>query len=270
MKELMGQGTVFITILRNPVSQFESTFSYMEFAQLLGIKATKDPLVTFFEDPGKTMAKISDLSVSGSVLLPYLNLLRNGQSFDLGLESVQFFIKEKTSHAITELDSSFDLVLMMEYFDESLILLARELCWDIRDVAYFKLNQRRSSDVKTKLSDELVQTIRQWNKTDVLLYDYFNSTFWKKVEELGKAFWSDVSRLRHYNKVLEDACLLPGEHYAKAYTRQSKQILGYGLKNNLDPHLKLLCGKMITNEIDYIEYLRKITLFRIRSQDTRD
>lgn len=257
MKELMGQDTVFITILRNPVSQFESTFSYMEFAHLLGIKTTKDPLVTFFEDPGRTMAKISGLSASGSVV-PYLNLLRNGQSFDLGLEGGQFFGKEKTSDAITELDSSFDLVLMMEYFDESLVLLARELCWDIRDVAYFKLNQRRSSDVKTKLSDELVQRIRQWNRADALLYDYFNRTFWNKVEKLGSAFWIDVNRLRHYNKILEEGCLLPGEHFAMAYAKQSKEIRGYALKQNLDPHLKLLCGKMITNEIDYIEYLRKI------------
>ena len=269
MKELMEQDTVFITILRNPVSQFESTFSYMEFAHLLGIKGTTDPLATFFEDPVRIMAKISDISASGSVA-SYLNLLRNGQSFDLGLESAQFFIEEKTNDAITELDGSFNLVLMMEYFDESLVLLARELCWDIRDVAYFKLNQRRSPDVKTKLSNQLVQKIGKWNRADVLLYDYFNRTFWKKVEKLGTAFWSDVNLLRHYNKVLEDACLLPGEHYVKAYRKQSKEIRGYGLKNNLEPHLKLLCEKMITNEIDYIEYLRKIRLFRIRSQAARN
>lgn len=30
----------------------------------------------------------------------------------------------------------------MEYFDESLVLLKRELCWDLDDVVYFKLNQR--------------------------------------------------------------------------------------------------------------------------------
>ncbi|XP_078380141.1 galactosylceramide sulfotransferase-like [Oculina patagonica] len=257
MKELMAQEAAFITILRNPVSQFESTFSYMEFAHLLGIGSTKNPLATFFEDPNRTMAKISDFSASGSAV-PYLHLLRNGQSFDLGLESAQFFIEEKTNDVISELDSNFDLVLMMEYFDESLVLLARELCWDIRDVVYFKLNQRRSSDLKTNLSEELAQKIRQWNRADVLLYNHFNRTFWNKVEKLGSAFWTDVDRLRYYNRVLEEACLLPGEHYTKAYAKQSKEIRGYALKKNLEPQLKLLCGKMITNEIDYIEYLRKI------------
>ena len=258
MKELMAQDTVFITILRNPVSQFESTFSYMEFAHLLGIKATNNsPLETFFEDPSKIMAKVSDLSDSESVV-PYLNLLRNGQSFDLGMESSQFFYEKKTNSAIIELDSNFDLVLMMEYFDESLVLLARELCWDIRDVVYFKLNQRRSTDLNTNLSDELAQKIRQWNRADVLLYNYFNRTFWNKVKKLGNAFWTDVERLRYYNKILEEACLLPGEHYAKAYSKQSKEIRGYALNKNLEPQVKLLCEKMITNEIDYMEYFRKI------------
>ena len=253
----MGPGAVFITILRSPVSQFQSTFSYMDFAQLLGIKASNNPLVTFFEDPTNTLAKISDLSQAGSVF-PYFNLLKNGQSFDLGLKREEHFIDEKIKDAIREIDRSFNLVLLMEYFDESLVLLARKLCWDVRDVVYFKLNQRRSSDANTNLSDELVQKIRQWNKADAMLYDYFNRTFWTKVEKLGDAFWTDVHQLRYYNKVLEEACLLPGEHYAKAYAKQSKQIRGYALKEHLHPKLKLLCGKMITNEIDYMEYLRKI------------
>lgn len=43
---------------------------------------------------------------------------------------------------IDELAEKIDLVLIMEYFDESLVLLKRELCWDLDDVVYFKLNQR--------------------------------------------------------------------------------------------------------------------------------
>lgn len=43
---------------------------------------------------------------------------------------------------IDELAEKIDLVLIMEYFDESLVLLKRELCWDLDDVVYFKLNKR--------------------------------------------------------------------------------------------------------------------------------
>ena len=259
MTELMRPNAVFITILRNPVSQFESTFSYMEFAQLLRIKDSKNSLATFFVDPINTLAKLSDLSESGSVF-SYLNLLKNGQFFDLGLEKEQYFTDKKIKEALNEIDGSFHLVLLMEYFDESLILLARELCWDIRDVVYFRLNQRKSSDANTNLSEELVQKIRQWNRADVLLYNYFNRTFWNKIEKLGNMFWIDVHRLRNYNKMLEEECLLPGEHFGKAYAKQSKFIQGYALKENITPQLRLLCEKMITNEIDYMEYLRKKVL----------
>lgn len=255
MKELMEEDTVLITILRNPVSQFESTFSYMQFAQLLGIQTAR-PMETFFEDPTKIMSKISNISSSKTVF-PYLNLLKNGQFFDLGLESAQFYQEGKIDEAIHEAARSFNLVLMMEYFDESLILLARELCWNIRDVVYFKLNQRRSSDMETNLSDELVGKIRQWSHADVMLYDYFNRTFWNQVEKLGRELRTDVERLRYYNKVLKESCLLPGEHTTRAYAKQAKEVRGYALKAKLNPQLRSLCRKMITNEIDYIDYLRR-------------
>lgn len=256
MRDLMGVDTVFITILRNPVTQFESTFQYMEFAHLLGIPTARNPVETFFEDPNKILSKISR-SLLPEGVLSYLNLLKNGQFFDLGLDSAQFYEEGIINHEIKELARSFNLVLMMEYFDESLVLLARELCWDVLDVVYFKLNQRRSSDVETNLSEELVGRIRQWNRADMMLYDYFNRTFWNQIEKLGKDFRTDVERLRQVNKLLKESCLLPGEHFTKAYVRQSKEVRGYALKENLDPQLKRLCRKMITNEIDYIEYLRK-------------
>lgn len=37
------------------------------------------------------------------------------------------------------LDSVFDLVLVAEYFDESLVLLADALCWGLDDVVGFIL-----------------------------------------------------------------------------------------------------------------------------------
>lgn len=55
---------------------------------------------------------------------------------------------------IDELAEKIDLVLIMEYFDESLVLLKRELCWDLDDVVYFKLNQRSEEYKQTNITDE--------------------------------------------------------------------------------------------------------------------
>lgn len=55
---------------------------------------------------------------------------------------------------VDELAEKIDLVLIMEYFDESLVLLKRELCWDLDDVVYFKLNQRSEEYKQTNITDE--------------------------------------------------------------------------------------------------------------------
>lgn len=55
---------------------------------------------------------------------------------------------------IDELAEKIDLVLIMEYFDESLVLLKRELCWELDDVVYFKLNQRSKEYKQANITDQ--------------------------------------------------------------------------------------------------------------------
>lgn len=62
--------------------------------------------------------------------------------FDLGLQHKYYNDPATIRKHINDLAEKIDLVLIMEYFDESLVLLKRELCWDLDDVVYFKLNQR--------------------------------------------------------------------------------------------------------------------------------
>ena len=35
--------------------------------------------------------------------------------------------------------------MIMDYFDESLVLLKRLLCWEIDDILYVKLNERKDN-----------------------------------------------------------------------------------------------------------------------------
>ena len=41
-----------------------------------------------------------------------------------------------------ELDAQFDLVLILERFDESLVLLQDLMCWPTEDIVYLKQNER--------------------------------------------------------------------------------------------------------------------------------
>lgn len=60
------------------------------------------------------------------------DLLWNSMAFDLGLEHASS--KADVEALIQEMDG-WGLVLITEYMDESLVVLARLMCWDIEDVA---------------------------------------------------------------------------------------------------------------------------------------
>ena len=98
----MALDSVFITILRNPVTQFESTFSYMGFAHLFGIETGRDSIEAFITDPNGIMAKFANSLLAENVF-PYLNLLKNGQFFDLRLDIIHFHDEEKVNMAIDEI-----------------------------------------------------------------------------------------------------------------------------------------------------------------------
>ena len=59
---------------------------------------------------------------------------KNQQLWDLGTTDIEMEDAGTVQAKISRFDSEFDLVLIAEYFDESLVLLAQILCWDLSDV----------------------------------------------------------------------------------------------------------------------------------------
>ena len=72
--------------------------------------------------------------------------------FELGLDS------KSNSKAIKEyvafLEEEFDLVLIADYFDDSVVLMKRLLCWELDDVLFVKTNERLDKDKATDISDD--------------------------------------------------------------------------------------------------------------------
>ena len=65
---------------------------------------------------------------------------------------------KSNSKAIKEyvefLEEEFDLVLIADYFDESVVLMKRLLCWELDDVLFVKTNERLDKDKATDISDD--------------------------------------------------------------------------------------------------------------------
>ena len=56
-----------------------------------------------------------------------------------------------------QLESEFDLILIMEHYDVSLAVLVLKFCWKIEDVIYMKVNQQTKTG--TELSSNAVKGI---------------------------------------------------------------------------------------------------------------
>ncbi len=201
MDIIMKKNTKYVTILRNPVTQFHSSFYYFEFDKKLGLQHNKDPLEDFFKDPDK---HLYDLSIRLGDLPPDMNLIQNGMLYDLGYDFLEFGNETVVRKVVDTLARELDLVMLMEYFDESLVLLMREFCWGMDDILYIKMNQMKYK--RQTLTEKVKSKIRAWNHADVVLYERFNRTFWQKVKRHGKGFWEDVKEFKRRNLEMFRIC----------------------------------------------------------------
>ena len=196
---------LYITILRDPITHLESSFGYFNIKKHF-VKWTNDsryesnPFRLFLSDP-----KFFHNELRYPHVRALQNWLWNGQLFDLGLDPGFFNNSDFINGAIHRLTTELDLVLIMEYFDESLILLKKLLCLGYQDIMYIPVNARRI-DRKFTIEQELKPKIAAWNKGDVLLYERFNRTLWTKIDEYGPTFTHDLALFRDLKRNMTLEC----------------------------------------------------------------
>lgn len=256
---LIPPDTMFVTVLRNPALLFESSFQY--FARVVPLTwklpgaESEQKMESFLHNP-------NDYYDSSGFNAHYLhNLL----TFDLGYDSEMDIEDPRVSDLLKQLDSRFHLVMLLEYFDESLLLFRDLMCWNMDDILYFKLNARKDSN-GSRLSPEMYRLAQEWNALDTRIYQHFNATFWRKVEDYGvERMKKDVMELRRRNEELKQECIAGGGPVDASKIKESKlqpwqplghvSIQGYNLRKNISHKHKQLCRNMLTPEIQYMSQL---------------
>lgn len=246
----------YITILRDPIKQYESVFNFMHFANPLGFNEEKDPLGTFLKYPPSFRDSHPHMKKTLA-----LHLLRNPMMFDLGLDFRYFQNQSAIENYLHFLDNEFNLVMIMEHFDESLILLKQIMCWSFEDILYFKLNERQDKQKRDNLDEVVKHDIKSWNRADSLLYQYFNATLWRKINSQGSAFYRELKIFRRLNARISQICLEDGSFLDEAYT--GVYVKGYSLRDDIPETLKRKCENMKRNEISYVKYFRRKTSERL-------
>ncbi|KAI1898523.1 hypothetical protein AGOR_G00073230 [Albula goreensis] len=267
---ILPSDTVYVTILREPAAMFESLFSYYNQYCLSFKRVPNGSLETFLDAPWRYYRPGEKDSMYA----------HNTLTFDLGGEKDH--LPTDTAYVrglIKEVEQVFSLVMIAEYFDESLVLLRHLLSWDLEDVLYVKLNMRTPSS-RHSMSAALPARIRAWNSLDAQLYDHFNASLWRQLAALGPGcVGREVRLLRRARDRLVRSCfggrlpqLRPAAQIRNKELRPWQpsaqvDIVGYDLPPNasrLGGMSQDVCLKLIMPEVQYSRRLLRAQSLRYR------
>lgn len=191
-KKIMPPDTYYVTVLRDPVGQFESMYKF------------------FGLDRQYAMSLPSYLMLPLQKQMSYRRkddkLGYNMMLFDLGYTIDGNMSATELRGSISTIDYFFDIVLIAEKMDESLILLMHKLCWDFRDIVFLNKNKRSNQFVET-LTELHKEQIRKLNAADLLLYNHFLLKHEIEVLKFGRNRMArEVSRLRNLRERMTEEC----------------------------------------------------------------
>ena len=211
MSQIMPSDTVYITSVREPFARVKSLFHYFpkRFTRSYLLRGN-DQLESYLADiprvertlksPDNYLYRFSCVPLGFSYAL-------NGMAFALGFHTG--FHRDTVDESynatyirewISTISRQFIFVVVVEYFNESLVLLRRLMCWSMEDILYLKQNVRQYGTKNKTIDPSLVANFRRHNVADYALYDYFNRTLWHKIAVAGDDFWPEV---RHFNGVID-------------------------------------------------------------------
>lgn len=247
--QVMPVNTIYITIVRDPVKVFESAFIYFKMDYRLSMTNDPEALQKFLQNA----QSIYD-STSNKVHM------KNPMLFDMGVAIEDFNSEALVKKHIKTFHKRYRLVMVAEYFEESLILLRDLLCWTTEDVVVFKLNTRKDDSI-VSLTEKAKQNIRDWNNGDVLLYEHFNRTIQKTIDDYGRSrMASEVATLREKTQELYEKCIKTDqankeEGYFKVWQPFGVHINAFVLKEEQNGNKD--CESMIMPEIQFTKDLRR-------------
>lgn len=183
------------TIIREPFSMFKSSFNYMGAELNLGGCMRKAKTVKNYLDNFEKF--------SAGYTKPSHCFCNSATAFDLGYNAFETD-PEIIRNMVQELDERLDLVLILDKYWESLIILKFELNLEYQDVIAFHQNralERKVADLEKpefgllgfdkKNQTEfarLKNLARQHFKPDTAIYDFFSAKFEQKLAKFDQTY----------------------------------------------------------------------------------
>ncbi|KAK3779348.1 hypothetical protein RRG08_052570 [Elysia crispata] len=197
-----------VAIIRDPLKQAVSALAYYTvvwpYPQLTSgfNRHPLDPITSFLKHPE---------DFSGGPGCPELgSWVSNRMSYDLGVGSQASSLETlKRDDAAVQLflqtlEKQFDLILIADHFEESIVLLRRYLKWSMKDIIFIKVNAMQEGEdsvwrKRPNLTAIDLSAFEQCNKLDYRLYQHFLPVFFEKIHK-ETLFQQEVDAFREIQR----------------------------------------------------------------------
>ena len=259
LDKVVHPNSKYITIVRDPAARFESQFFFENFDQVMKLENTSNPILEF----QNSFIKLTDPNVMNwdRYTRSKLPLLRNGMLFDLtGINTLRMKDEEfDYTHQVSKIMDTFDLVMITEYFDESLVLLQELLGWTVLDIVYAKKRVRNVTHSEL-LTAETKLAIYENNKGDLELYGHFKHLFLKQIDNYKNDFQRAVEVFRRFNTEINNQCHQSSNTISVDKLRKNLRDLeldknDWKMIGKIDPIHPCFCSKLHRDENEYLDYL---------------
>ncbi|GFO13077.1 galactose-3-o-sulfotransferase 3 [Plakobranchus ocellatus] len=198
-RRVMPANTHYISILREPFAQFVSAFEYYGAREVFSkrnkeILTAKNPISSYLQNPYKYEQRVIHFSY-----------WKNKQAEDLGLGWNEFLMADKLSQYLKDLDIDFTLIMIMEYFDESLLLLKRKFCWELKDILYIPKNRNKRKPHRN-FTDVDYKRHKSINHLDYALYAHYLKLLDKELQKQDKDFFEELAHFKDLLKKVTHSC----------------------------------------------------------------
>lgn len=214
MRSLMPKDTVYISIIREPYERFLSTFHYFKIKDYVDLNET-DYISQYLKNYHKYEAIYKSKNFSEHYCIPRgFSLTENLMAhclgvplgFPAGRKSIASYSTGEIMRYLQDLDNDFSLIMIVEYFDESLILLRRLMCWEMKDIIFRKVNIGGYSKTNNRQTEQNRQLYKSYSRIDYILYNHFKRAMWQKIKQQTSDFFDEVKHFRKIQAEVTEFC----------------------------------------------------------------
>lgn len=242
-EKVLPEDTVYIGIVREPYSRFQSAVKYFNPGHIINIPGDH-PVSVYAENPLKyepSNPRLSQTNNRMAVEFGFPDRLFPGREANGSRKEIDAYLRK--------LDKEFRFIIISELFEESMVYMKRILGWTTKDVLFVDKNKSNPKPNPRKLvSEDNNKKLSKFIYLDIALYDFAMHRFEEQVKAEGKDFQHE---LEYFKEVKEKA--------NKFCTQKSQLDHIYFKESRWDKEFNLTkedCKFFFMNEKDFIQRQR--------------